>query len=293
VVLNLSGQGCMISYQDLLYFIELTKTLNFSRAAERCGITQPSFSAAIKRLEAFVGTELFIRDKHKVLLTQSGKNLLAHSKQLLELWETTKTSCVQAYNTVQGSITLGCHLSLALYFLPTFLPTLLTQYPDLDIHLKHDVSRKITEGVINFSIDIGIAVNPIRHPNLIIKRLFSDEVACWHATTLTDINHQENILICDPELPQTQFILKKLNALNIRYKRIIKNSNLEMIANLTAAGAGIGILPSRVMTSLHHNNVKILDNAPTFKDEISLIYRHENTNTNAVREVARRIQNIV
>ncbi len=282
----------MISYQDLLYFIELTETLNFSRAAERCGITQPSFSAAIKRLEAFVDAELFIRDKHKVLLTQSGKNLLAHSKQLLELWGTAKSSCVLANNAVQGSITLGCHLSLALYFLPTFLPTLLTTYPELEINLKHDLSRKITEEIINFSVDIGIVVNPIKHPDLIIKKLFSDHVACWHAETLTDLYNKENILICDPELHQTQFIIKKLNALNIRYKRIITISNLEMIANLTAAGAGIGILPSRVMQSLHHKNVKILDQSPTFKDEICLIYRHENKNTNAVREIAMKIKNI-
>jgi len=281
----------MISYQDLIYFVELTETLNFSRAAERSGITQPSFSAAIKRLEAFVDAELFIRDKHKVLLTQSGRSLLAHSKQLLELWSSAKSSCVQAKNTVQGSISLGCHLSLALYFLPTFLPTLLTTYPELEINLKHDLSRKITEEIINFSIDIGIVVNPIKHPDLIIKKLFTDQVACWCTEKLTSLYDKENILICDPELHQTQSIIKKMNSINIRYKRMIKNSNLEMIANLTAAGVGIGILPSRVMTSLHPKGVKILDQLPIFKDEIYLVYRHENKNTKAVREVAAQIKN--
>ena len=174
-------------------------------------------------------------------------------------------------------------------FLPAFLPTLIKTYPDLEIDLKHDLSRKITEKVINFSIDIGIVVNPIKHPNLIIKQLFTDLVTCWHADNLTE---KDNILICDPDLPQTQFIIKKLNGMNIHYKRIIKNSNLEIIAKLTAAGVGIGILPSRVMASLNHHNVKMLDNAPTFKDEIALIYRHENKNTNAVREVAKHIRNI-
>jgi DNA-binding transcriptional LysR family regulator len=282
----------MIAYNDLIYFIELTKTLNFSRAAERCGITQPSLSAAIKRLETFVDAELFIRDKHKVLLTQAGKSLLEHSKQLLELWRAAKASCLHSKNEVQGSITLGCHLSLALYFLPTILPKLITAYPELEINLKHDLSRKISEGIINFSIDIGIVVNPIKHPDLVIKKLFSDQVACWHSENLKVKHGNENIIICDPELNQTQSILKKLHSSGIKYKRIIENNNLEMIANLTAAGMGIGILPSRVMTSLHSKGVKMLDQTPLFNDEICLVYRHENKNTKAVKEVAAQIRDI-
>ena len=65
-----------ISLNDLTYFIELTDTFNFSRAAERIGIAKPSLSAAIKRLESVIGVPLFIRIKTGVLLTPVGKQLL-------------------------------------------------------------------------------------------------------------------------------------------------------------------------------------------------------------------------
>ena len=68
------------SPNDLIDFIELSNTLNFSRASERIGISQPSLSTAIKRLEQAIGAELFIRGKNGVSLTQAGKRLLSHGE---------------------------------------------------------------------------------------------------------------------------------------------------------------------------------------------------------------------
>src|SRR3990167_34136 len=144
------------SANELIYFIELANTLNFSRAAERIGISQPSLSVAIKRLECTIGAELFIRNKNGVALTQAGKRLLSHAKQLLQLWDTVKSASLASHHEVQGCIVIGCHPSVALYSLYKFLPSLLADYPKLEVQLKHDLSRKILEGIVNLSIDVGI-----------------------------------------------------------------------------------------------------------------------------------------
>lgn len=281
------------SSNELLYFIELANTLNFSRAAERIGINQSSLSTAIKRLEQSIGTELFIRDKHKVLLTQAGKNLLLHAKQLLQLWDTTKASCLATENEVQGSLILGCHPSIALYLLPRFLPTLLAKYSKLEIQLKHDLSRKIAEGIINLMIDVGIVVNPIKHPDLVIKKLCTDEVTCWYSRALPKkyLASDEKVIICDPDLRQTQFLLKRIDDKGVKYKRIITTNNLEVIANLTVAGVGIGILPGSVVKSLQSTTLKQLVGAPVYKDEICLVYRHENRNIKTMQVVMEAIKN--
>jgi DNA-binding transcriptional LysR family regulator len=281
------------SSNELLYFIELSNTLNFSRASERIGITQSSLSTAIKRLEHSIGTELFIRDKHKVLLTQAGKNLLLHARQLLQLWDTTKASCLAAEDEVQGNLTLGCHASIAIYLLPKFLPALLDKYSKLEIKLKHDLSRKIAEEIINLMIDIGIVVNPIRHPDLIIKKLFNDEVTCWQSSDFIkkNIPAEETILICDPDLRQTQFLLKQIHDAGIKYKRMITSHSLEVIANLTVAGVGIGILPGSVAKVYQSKKLHRLEGAPVYHDEICLVYRHENRNMKAVQVVMQAIKN--
>lgn len=280
----------MISYNDLIYFNELAETLNFSRASERIGISQPSLSSAIKRLEYFLGTELFIRSKHKVLLTPAGKNLLSHSKKILQLWDSTKAACLAAKNEVQGDISLGCHPSISLYLLPKVLSHLLHQYPKLEIKLKHDLSRKITEQVIDYQIDLGIAVNPIKHPDLIIKKLFHDEVTCWQAKSSLNRGDEEKTIICDPELHQSQWILKKIKKAGMDYKRIISTSSLEMIAHLTAEGVGVGIIPARVMKSLYPNLTPIA-RSPVFYDDICLIYRSEYRDLKTLQVTAMAIKN--
>lgn len=277
------------SPNEIMYFIELAKTLNFSRASTRIGISQPSLSVAIKRLEHAINAELFIRDKHRVILTQAGKNLLSHSNQLLQLWNMTRANCLVSQKEIQGSITLGCHPSVALSLLPKCVPNLMSSYPKLDIQLRHDLSRKITEEVINLTIDIGVVVNPIQHPDLIIKQLFKDKITCWRSNTIGSTAGE--IIICDPELMQTQWLLKKLHKKGVKYKRLITSSNLEVAASLTASGVGIGILPTCVVMPLYQDKLQCVSNAPIYEDNICLVYRHENRNSKAIEVTIEAIKN--
>lgn len=277
------------SSNELIYFVELTHTLNFSRASERIGISQPSLSTAIKRLEHSIGTELFIRSKNGVTMTQAGKRLLAHTRQLLQLWDTVKSESLASHHEVQGSILLGCHPSVALYSLHKFLPDLFSSYPQLEVKLKHDLSRKILEGVINLSIDLGIIVNPVKHPDLILHKLYDDKITLWQTTEARNANQDfqsgHAVIICDPELTQTQALLKKLHKIGFKYRRMITTSSLEVIASLTAHGGGIGILPTSVAASSHPETLKPLPKMPSYHDEIYLAYRHENRNIKAVQTI--------
>lgn len=283
----------MASPSDLIYFIEISNTLNLSRTAKRIGISQPSLTLAIKRLEQVVGTELFIRSKNGVILTKAGKRLLSHAKQLLQLWDSVKSESLAAHYEIQGNFTFGVHPSVALYTLSSFLPKLLMDYPKLEIQLKHDTSRKISEGVINFSIDIALIVNPIKHPDLIIHKLYDDKVTFWHGVE-KNINQQidsgEAVLIFDPDLIQTQWLLKRIHKQKIQFKRVVTSNNLEVIANLTANGGGIGILPTCVALSAYPSKLKPVAKMPHYHDEICLVYRHENRDIKAMQAIVNSIK---
>ena len=279
------------SAADLTYFIEITNTLNLSRAAERLGISQPSLTFAIRRLEETIGTSLLIRHKRGVHLTQAGKQLLKHARQLLQQWESIKSETLLSQQEIQGYFTLGCHPSLAKYALPFFMPEIIHQYPKLEIHLKHEISRKITEEVISLNVDVAIVVNPVRHPDLIIYKLFNDEVTLWQ--NKNEMSKLANPpIICDPELPQPQAILKQLKSKNIIFDRMITSSNLDVIATLAAHGCGIGILPQRVVRSTYPKLLQRVSQAPVFHDEICIIYRHENRNVVAIQTIISAIKKI-
>jgi len=281
----------MISKDDLLYFLEVTNTLNLSRASERLGISQPSLSIAMQRLETALATPLLIRYKKGVLLTPAGKQLLNHAKQLLEYWESVESKVLLATQEPQGTFTLGCHSTIALSYFPHFLPALLEKHPKLSLHLKHNISTKILESILDLSIDVGVIVNPIKHPQLIMHKLYEDETACWyspHQTNMQDIHSGKMTMICDPELLQTQAILKKMNKKGIKYDRILSSSSFEVIAALVADGGGVAILPSSI--ALHSNKLQKIPQTPTYADEIYLIYRPETRDLKGIQAIVSAIR---
>lgn len=285
--------GSMATPAELNYFIEVAQSQNLSRASERLGISQPSLSQAMKRLEDSMGIALLIRHRKGVTLTQAGKQLLAHAKQLVQYWNEVRAAALASHHAIQGRFTFGCHPSLGLTHLARFLPNLLLDNPKLEIDLTHDLSRKITEQVINLSIDIGLVVNPIQHPDLVIHKLKHDGVTFWKSpsipTDYQDIYNGEAIIICDPNLSQTQWLLK--NTPKIKYSRIIKSSNLEIIGKLAAEGCGIGILPGGIVTAMKKKLLIPLKDMPVFYDEICLVYRHEQRNIKAMNHIIEAIKN--
>lgn len=282
----------LASPNELRYFLELCHTLNFSRASERIGISQPSLSAAIQRLEHNLGSSLFIRSKTGVKLTQAGKKLQSHANQLLQYWQSVKSETLASQYDVQGSYILGCHASVALHSVPGFLPPLLKEYPNLEIKLQHDLSRKIVEGVINLSIDMGIVVNPIKHPDLIMLKLYDDKVCFWQANTKKNQIRKiyDSLIICDPELIQTQWLLKRLQKLGMGTNKLLTTSSLELIANLTINHGGIGIIPTSVAKFASENKLVALQKLPSYHDEIYLIYRHENRHIKAISVLVKTIK---
>jgi LysR family transcriptional regulator, cell division regulator len=118
---------------ELVYFLEVVHTLNISRAAERLGISQPSLSLAIKRLEDSVGTPLLIRSKGGVNLSRAGHNFAAKAKELLEGWERLRDGTLKQDTEVIGRYVIGCHPSVALYALSNLITPLLIEFSQCEI----------------------------------------------------------------------------------------------------------------------------------------------------------------
>ncbi|HAT6938063.1 TPA: LysR family transcriptional regulator [Legionella pneumophila] len=281
------------SFSDLQYFQEVANSLSLSRASERLGISQPALSLAIKRLEHLIGAELLIRHQHGVALSQSGKQLLAHIKILTNCWQNTRSIALASKFEVQGSYTLGCHSTTAVDIVTGCLPGLLETYPKLEINLITDVSRRTIEQIINFQIDIGILINPQKHPDLIIKKLCYDEMAFWtipNKRKIHDVYSGQAIVLCDPDLKQTQELLNKGREKGYLFDRIITINSLEVIANMTANGCGLGILPKLMANTLYPDNLICIDNNLNYKEEICLVYRNENRSIQAIQTIATAIK---
>jgi len=251
---------------DIKYFITVSETFNITRASEIIGISQPALSYAVKRLENELGGELIIRLKNGVQLTKLGEEFKQRSRRLLYEWEQAQNLANPESGFIQGSYTIAVHPSVALYILGCFMPKLQLDFPKLDFNFIHGLSREMTEKVISWRADFGLVVNPIKHPDLVINRLCSDEVTIFYVENAPDK------LIYDPNLAQSQYILKKIGKKDY-FNNMLNSANLEVAAKLTSLGLGYGILPTRVASQ--YNHLKKLKDAPVFRDEICLVYRPE------------------
>lgn len=251
---------------DLKYFITVSETLNITRASEIIGMSQPALSYAVKRLENELGGELIIRLKNGIQLTKLGEEFKQCSRRLLHEWEQLQNLANSELGLVQGSYTIAIHPSVALYTLECFMPQLQLEFPKLNFNFIHGLSREMTEKVISWEADFGIVVNPIQHPDLVIKHLCNDEITIFYVENAPDK------LIYDQNLAQTQHILKKIGK-KAYFDGVLNSANLEVVAKLTALGLGYGLLPTRIASQ--YNHLKKLEDAPVFKDEICLVYRPE------------------
>lgn len=261
---------------DIKYFVIVTETLNITRASEIIGISQPALSYAVKRLETEIGGNLLIRLKNGIQLTKLGEEFKVRSRRLLYEWEQAQNLANPDSGLIQGSYTIALHPSVALYTLECFMPKLQVEFPGLDFNFIHGLSREMTEKVVSWEADFGIVVNPIKHPDLVISELCRDEVTIFHA------KNPQDKLIYDENLAQSQYILKKIGK-KTNFNGVLSSANLEVVAKLTSLGLGYGLLPMRVASQYKH--LKKLEDAPVFKDEISLIYRPEKHNNSVSKKI--------
>lgn len=283
------------SAADLKYFIEVATELHFSHAAKKLNTSQPSLSLAIKRLEGSLGVCLFIRHKQGVTLTRAGNELYKDVQKLLNQWEITVSNIKQANQCVKGQVTIGCHSTLA-PFMSTMVSSLLGQYPGLEIHFQYELSGKIMENVAKGFLDIGLATDPYPHSDVVLQQVAYTEFTFWvskYQSTL-DLYAEDTVIICDPQLPQTQYLIKQLvKTTNHKQLRLNTMNQIETMAAMTAEGYGIGILPSSFTGRYFADKLQQVPNAPFYKKPLCLAYRPENKNVMAVQVVLDAIKALI
>ncbi|MEZ4813753.1 MAG: LysR family transcriptional regulator [Bdellovibrionota bacterium] len=276
------------NFYDLKYFLMVAKTLNISRASERLGVSQPSLSTALKRLEDVLGVQLLIRSKTGVQLSNEGKAFELKAQELLKSWEELTSTLHKSHQEPHGHFTLGAHTSVALYSTPHFLPALLDNYHKLELRLVHGLSRIMLEKVISFELDAALVINPIRHPDLVLTELGTDEVSFYVSPKCS--TERKKILICDLDLNQSHDLVKKATQKGLIFDRILESKSLEWISEACADGLGVALLPSRVAKRDPTKKLKLLSpKSPVYKDKLFLAYRADHLKSPASKKIIHQI----
>jgi len=164
--------------QQVRYFLEVCKERNFTRAARKCGISQPSLTRAVKLLEKEFDGELFTREHGKIDLTELGRIVLPYLEKVQE-----QTSAVKRITNDLGALRTA---RLRLAVMCTIAPKLLietvsnfrTKHPEIHLEVVDGTAETIEEQLLASQIDVAIFARPKRSPNprLNYMRLFREQM---------------------------------------------------------------------------------------------------------------------
>ena len=162
--------------RQLKYFVQLSKTLNFSTAAKELFITQSTLSHQILQLENELGQPLFHRNSHEVMLTEAGQTLLPLAMQTL----LDADSCLQRLdelkNLMSGELNIGVTFSFACIMAET-LTTFLRRYPNVKVNVSQSTMADLLRRLENHEFDFVLAFRPLEsNPRLESRVLFSHQI---------------------------------------------------------------------------------------------------------------------
>jgi LysR family hydrogen peroxide-inducible transcriptional activator len=142
------------------YFLALSEDLNFTRAAERCHVAQPSLTRAIKQLEDEMGGALFHRERANTHLTELGRTLKPYLEQVYSRAEQAKREAQEFIRLNKTPLRLGLMCTVAPTYLLDLVAAVRTRHPGIELQIIDAAAKQLQERLIAGALDIAIFALP-------------------------------------------------------------------------------------------------------------------------------------
>ena len=293
----------MTTLTQLKYILAVEHYKNFSKAAYKCHVSQPSLSSQIHKIEKELDVIIFDRSKKPIKVTEKGEKIIEQAKIII--LESKKLSDIKNdTGTLTGKFHLAVIHSLAPYIIPLFIESFSRKYPAIDLKISEYKTDEIIERLYDDKIDAGLVVTPLFDKKIIEKNIFyenfyvyaSDNHKLYNKSILaeSDLDTESLWLLEEGHCFRDQVIkVCSLNEKNNVLKNInFQSGNLETLINLIRRGKGYTLLPELATLNLtdkeKKNNLKsFLSPIPT--REVSLIHNLRYINKRIIEALEKEI----
>lgn len=276
-----------MDFDQLLTFLEVAKLGNFSRAGEKVYRSQSAVSAQIRQLEQEYGERLFDRSGKTVRLSPAGDVLLEYAQRMVALRNESLRAVADQGETPRGILSIGANEATCLYVLPDVFSDYSQQYPQVQISVYRNFSRKILQAVEDGAIDLGIATLPVKSPSLKVHAIFRDQLMLFVPTRHPLASHEsvsvEEIADYPLVFPKTGYTRQQLDKLfrpyNSRLRVAMEIPSVGLIKSFVVSGVGISLLSSSfAQDEVRSGKAKLLPikNVELWR-ELGLVYRTDRT----------------
>jgi LysR family hydrogen peroxide-inducible transcriptional activator len=285
---------------ELRYIAAVAAERHFGRAAERCFVSQPSLSAAVKHLEEELGVRIFERGRGEVLVTPAGEQIVAQARRVLDEAERVKAVAKQGANPLKGVLRLGVIPTVAPYLLPGLVAALKSSAPEMPLDIEENLTANLSEMLREGLVEVAILALPYDAPGVTVVPLYEEEfrviVPARHpwARRKTVSAHElasENLLLLNIGHCFRDQVVDACPEFSRSAPPGKQGNSLETIRSMVASGMGISVLPATALTAQHANPLirAIEFNTPRPTRRIVVAYRDTFSRAAVIKLVVRAV----
>ncbi|MFE9722809.1 LysR family transcriptional regulator [Streptomyces sp. NPDC005794] len=293
-----TSPGSMTLVQ-LRAFVEAERLGSFTAAAQAMDIAQASASELVRRLEAELDAELFLRGSRTLTLTSAGQELLPYAQEAVEAADSGARAVHSLGSLGGGTATFGVLRNADYYLLSNLVQMFHARYPAVRVRLVGQNSAETALAVATGQIEAGLVVLPIDDEGLAVTPLMRDEVHYvsasaerTNAPVTIEAFARAPLVLYDAHYgwkdPTRRQIAERAQLAGIRIDPLIELERVEAALKLAAAGVGDTIASRAVITSPSFPaGLRTAPFAEPLYDTIALVRRYGHPLSRATRELAR------
>ncbi len=172
-----------MTLQQLEYVVAVYRCRHFAKAAEYCGVTQPTLSAMVQRLEDELGVKLFDRSAQPVVPTPVGRVVVEQAWKVLSRARKLKAMVEEEKQSTEGTFRIGILPTIAPYLLPRFFPQLMAGHPEMDLRIVEMQTADIKKALQRGELDAAILVSLDGMDNYVQTPLYYEQFLAYVSRT--------------------------------------------------------------------------------------------------------------
>ena len=290
--------------RQLQYVVAVADHLSFRRAAERCGVSQPSLSAQLAQLEELLGAQLFERDRRRVLITPAGRELVDRARRLLVEADDLLEAGQRAGDPRAGIIRVGVIPTISPYLLPLAAPRLRRKFPRLTIAWQEDKTATLVAALEAGDMDAALVALEAEVTNVeqeivgtdpFVLAARPDHPLLRKTTPIAagELRGAEILLLDDGHCFGNQ-ALEVCGAVGARQSEF-RATSLATLVQMVAGGAGVTLLPAlSVDTEARRARLRVRPLAGGGAQRtLALVWRKRAPLTATLREMAAVVREVI
>ncbi len=286
---------------QLQYVLAVAEHQNFTLAAAKSFVTQPTLSMQVQKLEDELDVLIFDRGKKPISVTEVGKKIVAQAKNIVNEANRIKDIVDQEKGFIGGDFALGIIPTVMPTLLPMFLKTFIKKYPKVNLIIKEQSTESLIRNILDGHLDAAIAATPLEIEFIKERPLYYEPFVGYvlndHRLGKLKNLKTENLDISDILLLQDGHCFRDgvINICSTSKNEVqesfqLQSGSFETLVNLADEGMGMTLLPylnTLQLDSAKKKNLKYFDDPPPAR-EVSLIYHKSELKiqiTNALQDI--------